>query len=255
MYEDFYSYIPDRSDSRKRMRKRFLKRVCYSFGALIVFVFGFLLGLAWYESPPTQMVQQRPRQVQATRTPPVKTSTPFAKLVVPELKPQPQPEPTSEPVSPTVETNTNENMDTALMEMDPSRLPSITLDSETTVPLAHQPEETSDDLHVEIVSQPDTPQPQEPTPHSRPYIVQIGAFRNEANAHSMVAKLRDKGYQPFIRTVLSRQNLVWHRVFLDRVQDKAQAQATANAFKAAEKMDALVMLSDSVPEYRDARLR
>jgi cell division protein FtsN len=254
MYEDFYPYIPGRSDARKRMRKRFLKRVCYSFGAFIVFVFGFLLGLASYESPPTQMVQQ-PRPVQATRTPPVKTSTPFAKLVVPELKPQPPPEPTSEPVSPTVATDTNENMDTALMEMDSSRLSSITPGSETTVPLAHQPDETSDDIHVETVSQPDAPQPRQPTPRSRPYIVQIGAFRNEANAHSMVAKLRDKGYQPFIRTVLSRQNLVWYRVFLDRVQDKAQAQATANAFKAAEKMDALVMLSDSVPENRDARVR
>jgi cell division protein FtsN len=252
MYEDFYPYIPGRSDTRKRMRKRFLKRVCYSFGAFIVFVFGFLLGLASYESPPTQMVQQ-PRQVQATRTPPVKTSTPFAKLVVPELKPQP--EPISEPALPTVETDTHENMDTALMEMDPSWLPSITPGSETTVQLAHQPDETSDDIHVETGSQPDTPQPRQPTTRSLPYIVQIGAFRNEANAHSMVAKLRDKGYQPFIRTVLSRQNLVWHRVFLDRVQNKVQAQATANAFKAAEKMDALVMLSDSVPENRDARVR
>jgi len=253
MYEDFYPYIPSRLGARKRMRRRLLKRICYSFGAFIVFGFGFLLGLAWYESLPTQMALQQPRQVKVTRTPPVKTSTPFAKLVVPELKPQPQP--TSEPVSPTVETDTNENMDTALMEMDPSWLPSITPGSETSVPLAHQPDETSDDIDVETVAQPDTPQPRKPTPRSLPYIVQIGAFRNEANAHSMVAKLRDKGYQPFIRTVLSRQNLVWHRVFLERVPDKAQAQATANAFMAAEKMDALVMLSDSVPENRDARVR
>jgi cell division protein FtsN len=254
MYEDFYPYIPGRSDARKRMRKRFLKRVCYSLGAFIVFVFGFLLGLASYESPPTQMVQQ-PRQVQATRTPPVKTSTPFAKLVVPESKPQLQLGPTSEPASPTVETDTHENMDTALMEMDPLQLPSIIPASETPVSLAHQPDEISDDIFVETLSQLETPQPRQPTPRSRPYIVQVGAFRNEANAHSMVAKLRDKGYQPFIRTVLSRQNLVWYRVFLDHVQDKAQAQATANAFKAAEKMDALVMLSDSVPENRDARVR
>ena len=97
--------------------------------------------------------------------------------------------------------------------------------------------------HVPELSQPATP--------ARFYLVQIGAFRNETNARRMVAKLRDKGYKPFIRTVQGRQNDVLHRVFLDRAQDKARAQAAAKAFEEAEKMDALVMLTNSRPTRRD----
>jgi cell division septation protein DedD len=255
MYEDFYPYIPGRLDARKRMKKRLLKRLCYSFGAFIVFGSGFLLGLAWYESPPPQTALQQPRQVKATHMPPVKTSTPFTKLVVPDLKPPPAPPP-SEPASlPTFEAQTDENTDNTLTEADASQLPSITPSSEITVPPLPPQDETSDDIHVETVPRPATSQPRQPAPHSRPYLVQIGAFRNEANAHSMVAKLRDKGYQPFIRTVQDRRNLVWHRVFLDRVQDKAQAQATAKAFEASEKMNALVMLSDGLLERGDVQSR
>jgi hypothetical protein len=44
-------------------------------------------------------------------------------------------------------------------------------------------------------------------------------------------------------------------VFLDRAQDKAQAQATAKAFEEAEKMDALVMLAGRLAERSDPSSR
>jgi len=250
MYEDFYPYVPGSLDARQRMRKRLLKRICYGFGAFIVFSCGFLLGLAWYESPPAQTAQQQPRQLKAARTPPVKTSTSLAELVVPTLETQSilPSEPTSQPAL-------DVDADKTPTETDALRLSSVIPGSVTTAPPSHPQGEASVDIHVETVSRPDTLQPPKQTPISRPYLVQIGAFRNKANARSMVSKLRDKGYQPFIRTVPGRQNLVWHRVFLDRAQDKAQAQATAKAFEEAEKMEALLMLSDSLSKHSEATSR
>jgi cell division septation protein DedD len=253
-YEDFYPYLPGSLDARQRMRKRLLKLICYSFGGFIVFISGFLLGLAWYESPPTQTALQQHPQLKITRTSPFKTSTPLAKLVVPDLEPQPIP-PSESTSHPTLEVDTDTDTDKTLTETDTLWLPPIMPGSDTTAPPSHQQGEASVDTPAETVSQADTRQPRKQVPLSRPYLVQVGAFRNEANARSIVAQLRDKGYQPFIRTVPDRQNLVWYRVFLDRAQDKAQAQATAKAFEEAEKMDALVMLAGRLAERSDASSR
>jgi cell division septation protein DedD len=87
--------------------------------------------------------------------------------------------------------------------------------------------------------------------------VQVGAFRNATNARDIVAKLRHKGYQPFIRTVQDGQDRVLHRVFLDHAKEKTHAQATAKAFEETEKMEAVVMLATHLlqPDHRAAESR
>lgn len=264
MYEDFYPYIPGSLDARQRMRKRWLKRLSYGFGAFIVFSSGFLLGLAWYEpvSAPPQTALQYHRQLEAANPWPVKTLTPSAELAAQSLEPQPiAPSKLASNVALALNAETDTSTDTTLTETDASPLSSVMFASDTTAPPQRQHARAPAERHAEAVSRPTSPKPEQPQPSPqpspRPYLVQVGAFRNEANAHGIVAKLRDKGYQPFIRTVQDRQHRVLHRVFLDRLEDKAQAQATAKIFEETEKMDALVILAKhlSLPDHRQPESR
>jgi cell division septation protein DedD len=254
MYKDFYPYIPGSIDARRRMRKRRIKRLYYGFGAFIVFSSGFLSGLAWYEPDPVPSQTVLPyRQLEAARTPLVKTLTPSAELGMPHVAPQPIP-----PSEPALHAALDTDTDETLAEADASPLSSVVLGSDTTAPPSRQRDQVPvDNMHAEAVSQSNPPKPQKQAPPPRPYLVQIGVFRNEANARNIVAKLRGKGYQPFIRRVQGRRNRVLHHVFLDRARDKAQAQATARAFEETEKMDALVMFSENLspPNRREAESR
>ncbi len=115
----------------------------------------------------------------------------------------------------------------------------------------HEPQPAVSDADVSTsstASQPASASKASTPAPARPYLVQVGAFKNAANARGVVMKLQEKGYRPFIRAVQSSQNRILHRVFIERVNDRAQAQAAAKAFEAAEKMDALVMLADTVSE-------
>lgn len=252
MYEDFYSYIPGSLDAKQCMRKLRFKRFCYVCGALVVFSCGFILGLAWYEpnAALTQIASPPQPTMETTSTPRVETVTP-PELVVPNAKPLLTTP--SEPISPRPvdeltdrETETERNVAKAVV----SPMPSATPDVEAAASPPRRPERAPVDKPAKITSQSKTPKSPKRAQSQRPYLVQIGAFRNEANAQSIVAKFSDKGYQPFIRTVKDRQNRTLYRVFLDRAKDKAQAQATAKAFEETEKMDALVMLADNLASSR-----
>jgi len=237
MHEDSYPYIPGSLDAKQRTRRLHLKRLYYSFGAMIIFSSGFLLGLAWYEpnAAQTQTALPSHRTTEADNPLPVKTLTPPAELAISSLKPQPIPPP--EPASHT-DLDTDMDMDNILTETDPSPLSSVMLGSDIAAPPLRQHDQAPVPIRAEVVS------PPPPPPLS--YLVQIGAFRNEANAHSLVEKLRGKGYQPFIHTVQEGENRALYRVFLDHAQDKTQAQATAKAFEKKEKMDALLMLAGNL---------
>ncbi|ETW96870.1 SPOR domain-containing protein [Candidatus Entotheonella palauensis] len=268
MYEDFYPYIPGSLDARQRVRKLRLKRLGYTLGAFTVFISGFVLGLAWHEpdTATTQMALQHHRPLDSGRTPPAEALAPSDAFVVPGLEPQftLPPEPAAQAA---LVTEMDTDTDQTATETDTTPLPSVSLDSDTPVPRPRQQDRTPMDVHTEVpspppppkpkVSKPEALKPRKQAPPLRPYLVQVGAFRSEANARGIVAKLRGKGYQPFIRKVQSRQNHVLYRVFLDRAKDKAQAQAAAKAFEKTEKMDALVMLADRFAQsnHREAEAR
>ncbi len=252
MYEDFYPYIPGSLDAKLRIRKLRLKRLFYCFGAIMVFSSGFLLGLVWYEldSAYTQTALQNHRPIEVVDPLPVKTFTPPAEPIVHSLPP-PLPPPSKSDSHTHLDAKTATDTDETLTETG-APPPSVILSASTAASRPRPPDQKPVAIRVKKISQPKTakPQKQKQTQPPRSYLVQIGAFRNEANARSMVAKLRDKGYQPFTRVVQNRQNHVLYRVFLDRAEDRAQAQATAKAFEETEKMDTLVMLADSLSRSR-----
>ncbi|ETW92642.1 MAG: hypothetical protein ETSY1_42760 [Candidatus Entotheonella factor] len=257
MYEDFYPYIPGSLDARQRIRKLRLKRLGYFVGACLVFGSGFIMGLVWHEpdTAETQMARQHDRQLDIIHTPPTEAFTSPPELSAPILDLQFTVPPEPERVEP-ADLAAKMNTDQTTTETTTSPLPSIALGLDTPVqplqpqdqapsqPEPSEPKVIKSAVNKPKVSKPKAPKPQKQAPPRQPYLVQIGAFRSEANARKIVAKLRDKGYQPFIRTVQNQQNLVLYRVFLDQAKDKAQAQATAKAFEETEKMDALVMLAD-----------
>ncbi len=274
MYEDFYPYIPGSLDARQRVRKLRLRRLYYGLGALAVFGSGFLLGLEWREPDAalTQTALQDHRQIEAALTPPVATLPPPAELATPSLEPQSTP--ASEP-APQAVSDADADQQNMITEADPPQLSSLILGSATTALNPHRQDQAPVKMQAKAASRLDTHKPdvvkpkmikpkvvkktsrkpQKQTQPPRPYLVQVGAFQNEANARSIVERLRAKGYQPFIRKVKNGQNRVLHRVFIDRAKDKAQAQATAKAFEATEKMDALVMLAGSLSDASESGSR
>jgi cell division septation protein DedD len=238
MYEDFYPYLPGSLDARLRRRKRWFKRLCYTFGACIVFGSGFLLGLAWYEpvSAPTQVALQDQHPLEATNTSLDKPLTPSAERAAPSLG-----------------TDTN----ATFAKTPASTLSSVMLDLDTDAPPYLKENQALVERYAGTVSRPASPKPEKQTSTPPSYLVQVGAFRNATNARDIVAKLRHKGYQPFIRTVQDGQDRVLHRVFLDHAKEKTHAQATAKAFEETEKMEAVVMLATHLlqPDHRAAESR
>jgi cell division septation protein DedD len=201
----------------------------------MVFGSGFLLGLAWYEPLPVQTALQHHRHLVSARQ------------ALSDLAKQPMSsfEPTSHA---TLEADTATGVNPPLNGSNPSPSSSHTQSPQTTELSPHQPAPTSDAVHPEVEPQPDSPKLSTQDRHPRPYLVQVGVFQNESNAQNMVEKLRDKGYQPFIRIVEGQQHRVLHRVYIDRIQDKEQAKATAKAFEETEKMEAIVMLANDLTD-------
>ncbi len=289
MYEDFYAFIPGSLEARQRLRKLRLKRLLYSFGAIVIFGSGFLLGLEWHDPNAAQpkLASTGEHQFEADLTPPVSTVLPQAQPVIPSWEPLPTP-----PSKPVRQAALDVDAKETITETDAAQLSSLILDAAATPLPPHGPDQAETVIQAKAVmqteaaSQPERPKPNvlkpevlkvknhEPQPTvadvnvstvlkasrpnrvqtapqpkpSRPYLVQVGAFKQEANARGVVAKLREKGYKPFIRAVPGSRNRVLHRVFIERVNDRAQAQAVAKAFEAAEKMDALVMLADNITD-------
>jgi cell division septation protein DedD len=264
MSKDFYPFIPRSSEARRRLRKLRLRRLFYTFGALCIFGSGFLLGLEWEEPNAAlrQAASQQRYQLEAAPIPPVVTLPPPAELLT--LSWGPQSIPLSEPVS---LASPDAEADQMLAATASPQVSTSMLSSAATTTPPHHQDQTPVNVHTEPVPRPDTHKPTaikpdvitkespKPQPSSRPYLVQVGAFQNEANARGTVAKLRSRGYEPFIRTVPHGQSSILHRVFIDRTHDKAQALAAAKAFEATEKMDALVMLADSLSGNRQPTSR
>lgn len=267
MSKAFYPFIPRSSEARRRLRKLHLRRVLYGFGALCIFGSGFLLGLVWEEPKAAlpQAASQQPHQLEAALVPSVVTVPPPAKLVTPSLGPQSIP--LSEPDLLAVLDADKTLTKTASLPLSTSMLSPV-----ATAPNPQPQDQTPVDMHTETVPRPNIHKPDaikpdvikpdvvtreiaEPQTPSQPYLVQVGAFRKEANAQGMVAKLRSKGYEPFIHMVKHGSSRVLHRVFIDRTHDKAQAQAAAKAFEATEKMHALVMLANSASDNRQSASR
>ncbi len=209
------------------------------------------MGLVWYE-PDAALTQITPlprRSVEAAYRPPVETLTPPSELKAPSSAPSVPPSALQTSSEVVTDIETEAATDIAFVKTVTVPAPPIIPDPKPPASPPRQAKPAPVNQPAEVVSRPKkAPKPSKPS--DRPYLVQIGAFRNKANANSTVAKFRDKGYQPFIRTVHDREKRVLYRVFLDRAKDKAQAQATAKAFEETEKMDALVMLADNFSQSR-----
>lgn len=283
MYEDFYAFIPGSLEARRRLRKLRLKRLLYSVGAVAIFGSGFLLGLEWHDpnAAQPQLAATAKPQFEAAITSPVTTVLPEPQSVSPDLEPLPPPIP--EPIrqaalephaQETITEADSSQLSSLILDAaataPPAHVPDraeAIVQAETVMPAeaepqtdslkpdvpeveSHEPQPTVADINESAAPKAVRQDPAQTASKlnrtaSRPYLVQVGAFSKEANARGVVAKLQEKGYKPFIRAVPGSRNRVLHRVFIERVHDRAQAQAAAKAFEAAEKMDALVMLADS----------
>jgi cell division septation protein DedD len=161
--------------------------------------------------------------------------------------------PSAERAAPSLGTDTN----ATFAKTPVSPLSSAMLDLDTDAPPPLKENQAIVERRAGTISRPTSPTPAKQTSTPPSYLVQVGAFRNATNARDIVAKLRHKGYQPFIRTVQEGQDRVLHRVFLDHAQEKTQAQAAAKAFEETEKMEAVVMLAEHLlwPDHRAAESR
>jgi hypothetical protein len=78
----------------------------------------------------------------------------------------------------------------------------------------------------------------------KPYLVQVSSFKKLSHARSMEAKLQQKGYPAFVKSVkVSKAKGIWYRVFLGKYQTEANARAAAQKAQRLHKLKTIVLKS------------
>lgn len=83
------------------------------------------------------------------------------------------------------------------------------------------------------------------------YSVQVAAFKDKGSADSMAAKLRDKGYKPYVQEATFSGKEVWYRIRLGPFSNKAEADRFSKRFHEKEKIRPQV-ISEKGPIYPSA---
>lgn len=74
------------------------------------------------------------------------------------------------------------------------------------------------------------------------YTVQVSSFRDEARASALKSRLRENGFDAFLRhTELADHGGTWHRVFLGNYVDEQKAQEAASLARNDYKLNAVVV--------------
>lgn len=68
------------------------------------------------------------------------------------------------------------------------------------------------------------------------YSVQVAAFKDKGSAESMVEKLKDKGYKPYVQEATFSGKEAWYRVRLGPFPTKEEAERVAKKFQEKEKI-------------------
>jgi cell division protein FtsN len=85
-----------------------------------------------------------------------------------------------------------------------------------------------------------------PDPVDQPFVLQLGAFREQKNAKQLQADLKLKGYPTTICNMVDEDQRTWHMVRFGGYKDLSAASHAASDFTGKEGIQALVRRSDSL---------
>jgi cell division protein FtsN len=88
-----------------------------------------------------------------------------------------------------------------------------------------------------------TPQPKPKQLDSKPYAIQVGAYRNKQYAQVAVAELANKGYESYIVEVADSKARPWYIVRFGHFANRKEAQAFLAAYQHKEKKQAIITQS------------
>ena len=90
-------------------------------------------------------------------------------------------------------------------------------------------------------SKPKPPPVAETKPEDKPiYSVQIGVFKNKANALAFVKKYKERGYDAFTYKSITRDKRILYRVLISNFDNKKEASKLANSIRSKEKINAII---------------
>lgn len=90
-------------------------------------------------------------------------------------------------------------------------------------------------------SKPKPPPVAETKPESKPiYSVQIGVFKNKANALAFVKKYKERGYNTFAYKSITRDKGILYKVLIGNFDNKKEATKLANNIRSKEKINAII---------------
>jgi cell division protein FtsN len=81
---------------------------------------------------------------------------------------------------------------------------------------------------------------------SQPFVLQVGAFREQKSAKLLQTALKEKGYVTTIFNMVDEDQRTWHMVRLGGFKDLPAASKAASDFTGKEGIQALVRRSDSL---------
>jgi len=78
------------------------------------------------------------------------------------------------------------------------------------------------------------PKPKAPVSKEGTYAIQVGAYRQRADARNVAASLKAKGYPAYVETYSTRDKGTWYRVRIGPYPTREEAEAQARAYERRE---------------------
>lgn len=83
-----------------------------------------------------------------------------------------------------------------------------------------------------------------PVVRERPFFsAQVGAYKDRGNAEAFVERLKDKGYDAFIKDI-TKGNERFHKVLVGKFEDRKKADEMVSTLKAKENIKAIIYISE-----------
>ncbi|QWR78252.1 SPOR domain-containing protein [Candidatus Magnetomonas plexicatena] len=232
--DDAEEYLQKLNEDRAKKKRMLIIGVSAVFVLILVTVYLFSRGGKVSHKKQEVATVVEPRVLDKALEEPQQTSEP-----APPIEPEPVPAPVKAAAEKPVAKPTPV---TAQHKPSPGiEKPSVTpaAKAESTTGPVHQNKDKQSKKPVAAEDKPKVEKPVKQEKSEGIYSIQLGSFKDPANAKKFVENLKKEGYSAFIKDSMGK-DVLWHKVYVGKYKKKEDAAAVINKLKAGGKLEVIL---------------